>query len=82
MIMSKSVQALLTVVVLLGMPNMAIAQQQPAGVSEQEQAACRPDAIRLCFFSLATSDGLRACLRRNKPSLSPPCKKLIESRGN
>jgi hypothetical protein len=64
----------------------AIAQQAPtqapSGVSEQEEAACRADAIRLCFFSLLSANNLRICLRRNKPDLSGPCRKLIESRGN
>jgi hypothetical protein len=58
------------------------AQQAPTGVSNAENAACRSDAIRLCFFSLASADGLRTCLRGKKPSLSVPCRKLIESRGN
>ncbi len=60
----------------------ALAQQTPAGVSAQEEAACRSDAIKLCFFSLLSADNLRACLRRNKTDLTPACRKLIESRGN
>jgi hypothetical protein len=61
---------------------MELAAQQPSpDLSREEQAACRSDAIRLCFFSIPGADGLRACLRRNKPNLSPPCRALIESRG-
>jgi hypothetical protein len=56
--------------------------QAPSGVSSQEDAACRSDAIRLCFFSIPSADNLKACLRRNKPDLSTSCRKLIESRGN
>ncbi len=64
------------------MPRVAVAQDAPAGVSREENALCRADAIRLCFFSLASSDGIRACLRSKKPRLSDGCRQLIESRGN
>jgi hypothetical protein len=66
---------------LLAVPLEAAAQQPSSDLSREEQAACRPDAIKLCFFSIPSADGLRACLRRNKPSLSSPCRALIESRG-
>ncbi|MGL5363156.1 MAG: hypothetical protein ACRDBH_09760 [Bosea sp. (in: a-proteobacteria)] len=80
--MSNLLRFTIASALLLAMSASAQSQQEPPGFSAQEQAACRPDAIRLCFFSLATSDGVRMCLRRNKASLSPPCKKLVESRGN
>jgi hypothetical protein len=64
------------------MPRVVAAQAAPAGVSREEEALCRGDAIRLCFFSLGSSDGLRACLRGKKPRLSDGCRQLIESRGN
>jgi hypothetical protein len=60
----------------------AHAQQPSRELSAEEQTACRSDAIRLCFFKIANADALKACLRTNKPDLSPSCKKLIESRGN
>jgi hypothetical protein len=66
----------------VGLGSASQAQQISGALSAQEQALCRPDAIRLCLFSVANADALRACLRRNKPELSPPCRKLIESRGN
>jgi hypothetical protein len=61
---------------------VAVAQQNPPGISDAEQAVCRADAIKFCFFSLASADAVRACLRSNKPSLSAPCQKLLTSRGN
>jgi hypothetical protein len=60
----------------------AHAQTPAPDVSPTEMAACRSDAIRVCFFSIAQTDALRACLRRNKSDLSTGCRKLIESRGN
>jgi hypothetical protein len=60
----------------------AQAQQPSRDLSNEEQAACRSDAIRLCFFKISNAEALKACLRSNKPDLSPSCKKLIESRGN
>jgi hypothetical protein len=66
-----------------------VASVQPSGaqhpspqLTEQEQSSCRSDAIRLCFFNLANAESTRACLRGKKPDLSPPCRKLIEARGN
>jgi hypothetical protein len=63
-------------------PLMVQAQTPAPDVSPTEMAACRSDAIRLCFFNIVQTDALRACLRRNKPDLSIRCRKLIESRGN
>jgi hypothetical protein len=57
------------------------AQQPSKDLSSQEQTLCRSDAIRLCFFKISDADGLRSCLRSNKPNLSAGCRKLIETRG-
>jgi hypothetical protein len=59
----------------------ASAQQPAPEVTAEEEAACRPDAIRLCFFSIPNAESLRACLRENKADLSKPCRALITSRG-
>jgi hypothetical protein len=59
----------------------AQAQQPSKDLSSQEQALCRSDAIRLCFFKISDAAALRACLRSNKADLSAPCRKMIESRG-
>jgi hypothetical protein len=60
----------------------AYAQRPSKDLSSTEQAACRSDAIRLCFFSIANADALKDCLRGKKPDLSASCRKLLESRGN
>jgi hypothetical protein len=64
-----------------GTLGMAQAQQPSKDLSSEEQALCRSDAIRLCFFKINDAEALRSCLRSNKPNLSAGCRKLIESRG-
>jgi hypothetical protein len=59
----------------------AYAQTPAKDLTSEEQALCRSDAIRLCFFKISDASALRTCLRSNKSSLSVPCRKLIESRG-
>jgi hypothetical protein len=63
-------------------PFTASAQQPSRDITKEEQALCRNDAIRFCFFKISDAEALRACLRANKPDLAPACRKLIESRGN
>lgn len=67
---------------LMAVAPAAYAQTPAPQITAEEQALCRPDAIRLCFFKLANADALRACLRSKKPALSAPCRALIEKRGN
>ncbi len=80
--MRKLLGALAVTAFVNAVAPAALAQAPPAGVTTEENALCRSDAIRLCFFSLGSSDGLRACLRGKKPRLSDGCRQLIESRGN
>ena len=63
------------------LPILALAQKPSPELTQEEQAACTSDAIRMCFTSIGQADAMRACLRRNKPNLSTSCRKLIESRG-
>jgi hypothetical protein len=72
----------LCLVAALLVPVTALAQQPARDLTKEEQALCRGDAIRYCFFKISDADALRACLRANKPDLTPACRKLIESRGN
>ncbi len=55
---------------------------QTSRLSDQEQALCRPDAIRFCLFKLGEPEALRRCLRDNRERLSTPCLGLLKSRGN
>jgi hypothetical protein len=80
--MKTSLIKIAVMVMAIGSIDHASAQAPSAQISGSEMSACRSDAIRLCFFNVAQADALRACLRRNKPNLSVPCRSLIESRGN
>lgn len=50
------------------LPSMASAY-----TAEQEQA-CTSDAFRLCSSDIPNVDRVTACMIRNKPQLSPPCR--------
>jgi hypothetical protein len=56
------------------------AAQATEAITPQENAICRKDAIRNCFFSLGSGEATRACLRKNVETLSPKCKALIKGR--
>ena len=43
-----------------------------------EQAACTPDVLSLCFWDIPSEDRIVACLNRNLKKLSPACRKVIE----
>jgi hypothetical protein len=53
------------------------AVQAAEAITPQENAVCRKDAIRNCFFSLGSAEATRACLRKNVETLSPKCKALV-----
>jgi hypothetical protein len=55
--------------------GMAHAQYQ--GTPEQRRA-CTPDVYRLCAGEIPNVRAITACLRRNKPSLSPACAAAFE----
>ena len=63
-------------------PNIAAAAAPSPDASAEEQAACRSDAIKFCFFKIPNGDALKKCLRDKKPKLSARCQALITSRGN
>jgi hypothetical protein len=62
--------------------NVIHAAAPSADATTEEQAACRSDAIKFCFFKIPNGEALRACLRDKKPKLSKPCQDLLTSRGN
>jgi hypothetical protein len=43
-----------------------------------EQAACTPDVLSLCFWDIPSEDKIVACLNKNLNRLSPECRKVIE----
>lgn len=43
----------------------------------EEQAACTPDVLSLCFWQIPSEDKIVACLNKNIDRLSPECRKVI-----
>jgi hypothetical protein len=67
----------------LVMPVFPTLSQTPAPEpTAEEQAQCRPDAIKFCFFKIGRAEALRQCLRNYREKLSAPCQGLMASRGN
>jgi hypothetical protein len=60
--------------------NVAFSQEY-RGTAEQ-QMACTPDVWRLCGAQIPDVDRIVACLRRNTPQLSGPCRAVIETSAN
>ena len=42
-----------------------------------EDAACRPDAFRLCSSEIPDVDRITACMEQKKSQLSPACRKFF-----
>jgi hypothetical protein len=43
----------------------------------EEQSACTPDVLSLCFWDIPSEDKIVACLNKNLERLSPECHKVI-----
>jgi hypothetical protein len=52
-------------------PFKASAQQPASDLTKEEQALCRSDAIRLCFFKISDANAQRGCLRTSPTSRRP-----------
>ena len=48
------------------------------GTSEQ-RTACTPDVFRLCNSEIPNVDRIVACLKRERPNLSKPCRAVIKN---
>ena len=48
------------------------------GTSEQ-RAACTPDVFRLCASEIPNVDGIIACMKAKKSSLSPACRAVFNA---
>jgi hypothetical protein len=42
-----------------------------------EQSACTPDVLSLCFWDIPNEDKIVACLNKKIDRLSPECRKVI-----
>ena len=61
----------------VAVPNVAFSQES-RGTMEQ-QMACTPDVWRFCGAQVPDVDRIVACLRRNTPQLSGPCRAVFET---
>jgi hypothetical protein len=48
----------------------------------EEQSACTPDVLSLCFWQIPNEDKIVACLNKNLNRLSPECRKVIAGDDN
>jgi hypothetical protein len=46
--------------------------------SPEAQSACSSDAFRLCAAEIPSIPRITSCIRRNKSSLSPGCRTVLE----
>lgn len=46
--------------------------------TSQQRIACTPDAFRLCSSEIPNIDGITACMRKQKSSLSAACKAVFD----
>jgi hypothetical protein len=44
----------------------------------EQRSAFTPDAFRLCSSEIPNVDGITACMRKQKASLSPACKAVFD----
>ena len=60
----------------------SVALSQDYRGTMQQQMACTPDVWRLCGAQIPDVDRIVACLRRNTPQLSEPCRAVFETNAN
>jgi hypothetical protein len=65
---------------LLGLALITATPAAAQGTPEQ-RAACEQDAYRLCSQYIPDERRTGNCLRRNRISLSPACRRLFSGRG-
>lgn len=47
--------------------------------TDEQRAACTPDAFRLCSAQIPNVDAIVACLKRQKSNLSPGCQAVFNA---
>lgn len=63
------------------LPALAIALCATAATAEvtsMQRAACTPDVFRLCSSDVPNVGKITACLRRERTSLSPSCRSVMD----
>jgi hypothetical protein len=64
---------------LLGFALIATATPAAAQGTPEQRAACEQDAYRLCSQYIPDERRTGNCLRRNRVSLSPACRRVFSS---
>jgi hypothetical protein len=63
----------------LGAGDAAFGQQDDAyRGTASDRAACTPDVFRLCWGEVPNVSGIVACLKRERPRLSPGCRAVFQ----
>lgn len=68
-----TINKLWLVALVAALPTVAQAHQG----SMEDQIACTQDVFRLCSAQVPNENAIVACLERNKPNLSPPCRRVF-----
>jgi len=68
------------VLVLSCFATPGAAQNLEATVTAEERAACRPDVFRLCASAIPSVKAIVACMKRERPQLSPACAAVFDAR--
>lgn len=61
---------------VLFLVSLSEASQAQVATAEQ-RAACTPDAFRLCAGEIPNIPAITACMRKNRPNLSPACRAVF-----
>jgi len=69
-----------TAVTMMLMGSAVSFAQEYRGSSDQ-QTACTPDVFRLCWSEIPNIPQIIACLKRERPRLSPECRLVFEPSG-
>jgi hypothetical protein len=70
-----------SVIFALTLAAVSTAAAEAQAATKQEQAACRPDAMKFCSDHVGKPAEMNACLRANKDSLSEACREVVEAHG-
>ena len=68
------------IAVILAAACMGAANAQENRGTPEQQAACTPDAFRLCSSFIPDADKVESCLRRRKADLSDACRSVFDHR--
>jgi len=69
----------LSFAIVLAAATASFATQSFALGTAEERAACTPDVFRLCSSEIPNVDRIVACMKREKPRLSPACRAVFNA---